>query len=191
MLSMACCFLLGSYFCYDNPGPLETQLESQFGMDSTQFSLLYTVYSIPNMFLPIFGGLFLDKIGIRSGLLLFTTILTFGQFVFMIGGYKADYNIMLAGRVIFGLGGECMSVAQSAVISSWFRGKELAFALGLNITIGRLGSVANAAIVPAVYETSGLGNALMIGFMICIFSLINAVGLVMLDKKAEDSNRSG
>ena len=108
---MACCFLLGSYFCYDNPGPLETQLESQFGMDSTQFSLLYTVYSIPNMFLPIFGGLFLDKIGIRSGLLLFTTILTFGQFVFMIGGYKADYNIMLAGRVIFGLGGECMSVA--------------------------------------------------------------------------------
>jgi hypothetical protein len=66
----------------------------------------------------------------------------------------------------------------------------LAFALGLNITIGRLGSVANAAIVPAVYESSGLGNALMIGFMICLFSLINAVGLVMLDKKAENANRN-
>ena len=138
------------------------------------------------MVLPIFGGLFLDKIGIRSGLLLFTTILTCGQFVFMIGGYMGNYNIMLAGRVIFGMGGECMTVAQSAIISSWFKGKELAFALGLNITIGRLGSVANAAIVPAVYESSGLGNALMVGFMICIFSLINAVGLVVLDKKADD-----
>ena len=143
------------------------------------------------MFLPIFGGLFLDKIGIRSGLLLFTTILTLGQFVFMIGGYMASYNVMLAGRIIFGMGGECMTVAQSSIISSWFRGKELAFALGLNITIGRLGSVANAAIVPSVYETSGLGNALMIGFMICIFSLINAVGLVALDKKAEDLNKNG
>ena len=67
----------------------------------------------------------------------------------------------------------------------------MAFALGLNITIGRLGSVANAAIVPAVYESSGLGNALMVGFMICIFSLINAVGLVVLDNKAEKQSRNG
>jgi len=63
------------------------------------------------MVLPIFGGLFLDKIGIRSGLLLFTSILTIGQFVFMVGGYLGNYNIMLTGRVIFGMGGECMSVA--------------------------------------------------------------------------------
>jgi MFS family permease len=56
-------------------------------MDSFHYSLLYTVYSLPNMVLPIFGGIFLDKIGIRSGLLLFTFILTIGQFIFMIGGY--------------------------------------------------------------------------------------------------------
>ena len=87
MLTMACCFLLGSYFCYDNPGPLETQLEEDFHLDSTHYSLLYTVYSMPNMVLPIFGGVFLDKIGIRAGLLLFTCILTLGQFVFMMGGY--------------------------------------------------------------------------------------------------------
>jgi len=24
---MACCFLLGSYYCYDNPGVIESQLE--------------------------------------------------------------------------------------------------------------------------------------------------------------------
>ena len=87
MLGLACCFLLGSYFCYDNPGPLETQLERDFHMNSASYALLYTVYSAPNMILPIFGGLFLDKIGIRAGLILFTCILTMGQFVFMIGGY--------------------------------------------------------------------------------------------------------
>ena len=95
---------------------------------------------------------------------------------------------MLAGRVIFGMGGECMCVAQSCIVSAWFKGKELAFALGVNMSISRLGSVANAAIVPAVYDQSGLGNALMVGFAICIFSLINACGLVYIDKKAEKEN---
>jgi MFS family permease len=111
MLLMACCFTLGSTFCYDNPGPLETQLEKDFNMDSFHYSLLYTVYSLPNMVLPIFGGLFLDKIGIRSGLILFTFILTIGQLIFTIGGYQHSYDVMLAGRIVFGCGGECMGVA--------------------------------------------------------------------------------
>ena len=184
MLVLTCCFVLGSYFCYDNPGPLETQLEHDLNLDSAHFSLLYTVYSMPNMVLPVLGGIFLDKIGIRSGLLLFTVILTIGQGIFMIGGYQHDFNTMLAGRVVFGMGGECMGVAQSAIISVWFKGKELAFALGLNMTIGRLGSVANAALLPSVYETSGLGMALFLGFCICIFSLMAAIGLIWIDKKA-------
>ena len=87
MLFMACCFMLGSYFCYDNPGPLETQLERDLHIDSTKYSMLYTVYSVPNMILPLFGGIFLDRIGIRSGLILFTIVLTLGQLVFMMGGY--------------------------------------------------------------------------------------------------------
>jgi MFS family permease len=51
------------------------------------------------------------------------------------------YWVFLMGRVIFGLGGESMSVAQSAFVSIWFKGKELAFAFGVNISIARLGSV--------------------------------------------------
>ena len=105
--------------------------------------------------------------------------------IIMIGGYKENYYLILMGRVIFGLGGESMGVAQSAIVSLWFKNKELAFALGINLTVSRLGSVANAAIVPGVYNSNGLGAACMVGFMLCIFSLINAIGLVYLDKKAE------
>jgi MFS family permease len=154
-------------------------------MDSFHYSLLYTVYSIPNMVLPIFGGVFLDKIGIRSGLLLFTFILTIGQLIFTIGGYQKSYDVMLAGRVVFGCGGECMGVAQSAIVSVWFKGKELAFALGIQMTISRLGSVINADILPQIYDQYGLGTALLVGFAVCIFSLFNAFGLVWLDKKNE------
>lgn len=73
--------------------------------------MFYTVYSIPNMFLPLFGGIILDKIGISLGLVSFCLILSLGQLVFAIGGYRESYVILLLGRILFGLGGECMSVA--------------------------------------------------------------------------------
>ena len=62
-------------------------MRKQFDIDSYHYSLLYTVYSIPNMVLPILGGILLDTIGIRIGLVLFCAILTLGQFVFMLGGF--------------------------------------------------------------------------------------------------------
>jgi MFS family permease len=140
--------MVGSNFCYDNPGPLETQLEDQMKIDSTHFSLLYTVYSLPNMILPLLGGILLDSIGVRMGLIFFCAVLTCGQLIFCLGGYAVNYDEMLAGRVVFGMGGESMQVAQSSIISLWFKGKELAFALGLNLSIARLGSVINGVIVP-------------------------------------------
>ena len=69
----------------------------------------------------------------------------------MTGGFQHNYNELIAGRIIFGMGGESMGVAQSAIISVWFKGKELAFALGLNLSVSRLGSVINAAVLPSVY----------------------------------------
>lgn len=84
------------------------------------------------------------------------------------------------------LGGECLSVSQSSVVSKWFRGKELAFALGLNLSVSRLGSVLNNAIVPPVYaETENFGTAFLVGFIICIFSLICGICIIILDKYAD------
>jgi len=145
------------------------------------------------MILPLLGGILLDTIGVRLGLIFFCAVLTLGQFVFMLGGFATSYDEMIAGRVIFGMGGESMQVAQSAVISLWFKGKELAFALGLNLSVARLGSVINGVVVPSVYDQAGLGTALMVGFGICLFSLANACGMAWLDRRAEKKNeeRSG
>jgi hypothetical protein len=64
-------------------------------------------------------------------------------------------------------------------------------ALGLNISIARLGSVWNSNTVPEYYQNHGLGFALMVGFIICCFSLLNGVGMAFLDKYAESKNPSG
>ena len=109
----------------------------------------------------------------------------------MLGGYAENYILMLLGRVLFGLGGESMTVAQSTIISLWFKGKELNFAMGLNLSIARLGSVINGLIVPKVYNSAGLGTALLVGAIICGASAVAAFFLVIIDKKAEQSNPNG
>ena len=66
MLTFGCFFLMGSYFCYDNPAPLKNALQKPpYNLSEAQWSGLYSIYSFPNMVLPLFGGIFIDKIGIR------------------------------------------------------------------------------------------------------------------------------
>jgi len=49
---------------------------------------------------------------------------------------------MVTGRTVLGLGAESMIVAVSTALAKWFKGKELSFAFGVNLTIARLASVA-------------------------------------------------
>ena len=66
MLTFGCFFLMGSYFCFDNPAPLKGTLQlPPYNLSEAQWSGLYSIYSFPNMVLPLFGGIFIDKLGIR------------------------------------------------------------------------------------------------------------------------------
>jgi MFS family permease len=103
--------------------------------------------------MPLIGGLVIDKMGVRSGCFVFTFVLIIGQTIFMLGGTYENYLVMIGGRFVFGLGGECLVVSTSTVISQWFKASELAFALGLSITCSRLGSSVNSALTPYLYES--------------------------------------
>jgi len=153
--------------------------------------MMYIIYSLPNTVLPLAGGIFLDIIGIRVGLLMFTIILTIGQGIFMMGGILDVYWLMLVGRFVFGLGGECMSVSQSAIISQWFKGKELSFALGLNLTVSRLASVFGGILIPTFIKNDGglINSTMIFGFGLCIFSLFAGIFLVIIDKYADKKDK--
>jgi len=121
---------------------------------------------------------------------MFTVILTAGQFLFSVGCANVNYGTMLAGRVVFGLGGECMSVAQSAIVANWFKGKELAFAFGINLSVARLGSVGNGATQPSFAREHSVGFASFMGFGVCCISLCSAIILVFVDRWAEKKDKS-
>lgn len=91
---------------------------------------------------------------------------------------------MVAGRFIFGLGGECMSVAQSAIVTAWFKGGELSFAFGINLSVARVGSAINGPVTGALNTSDGVGFALLVGFFICVFSFCTALVLIAIDAYA-------
>ncbi len=74
-----------------------------------------------------------------------------------------------------------MTVAQSAIVSSWFAGKELSFAFGVNLSVARIGSSVNGPVETALANDDSVGFALLVGFFICCFSLVMAFLLVWID----------
>jgi MFS family permease len=129
--------MFGNYYIYDSISPLADVLKVQLGYSDTQIGLLNAIYSFPNILMVLIGGIIIDRIGTRKSVMLFTAIIMIGAAVTAASGNIVS---MAAGRLIFGLGAESMIVAITTAIARWFKGKELSFAFGINLTVARLGS---------------------------------------------------
>jgi MFS family permease len=81
----------------------------------------------------------IDRIGLRRSLMIFAVLCLIGPAITVA---SAHLWLMAVGRLIFGMGAESLIVAVTAALARWFRGKELSFAFGINLTIARLGSFA-------------------------------------------------
>ncbi len=131
--------MFGNYYIYDSISPLADLLKSQLGFSDGNIGLLNAIYSIPNIFMVLIGGYIIDRIGTKKASILFSTLCMVGA---VITASQGDLTTMAAGRLIFGLGAESLIVAITTVIAKWFKGKELSFAFGLNLTVARFGSFA-------------------------------------------------
>ncbi len=129
--------MFGNYYIYDSISPLADVLKTQLSFSDKNIGLLNAIYSIPNIFMVLLGGFIIDRIGTRKGSILFSILCMIGAVITVL---KGNVAVMATGRLIFGLGAESLIVAITTVIAKWFKGKELSFAFGLNLTIARLGS---------------------------------------------------
>jgi MFS family permease len=131
--------MFGNYYVYDSIPPLSNILQSQLGFTSTQVGLLQAIYSAPNIVMVLIGGVLVDRFGTRQATTGFTAVCLVGA---LLSAASGTFWIMALGRLIFGLGGESMIVAVTAVLGHWFRGRQLGFAFGVNLAIARAGSYA-------------------------------------------------
>ncbi len=129
--------MMGNYYIYDSISPLADLLKQQLGFTDAAIGTLNAIYSIPNVFMVLLGGIIIDRLGIRKAGFIFSILIMIGAFITVLNG---NLFLMATGRLIFGLGAESMIVAVTTSIARWFKGKEFSFAFGLNLTIARLGS---------------------------------------------------
>ncbi len=129
----------GTYYIYDSINPLERIFIQELGFSATTFGWLNSAYAASAILTLLLGGMVIDRIGTQRAIPLFAVICCLGAALTAASGHP---NTMIAGRALLGLGGESLVVAATTVIAKWFKGKELAFAFGIKITIARLASVA-------------------------------------------------
>jgi MFS family permease len=144
--------IFGSYYAYDAVSPVADFIMKGMGISNAQFGLFFSVYSLPNIIMVLLGGIFLDIIGIRKAGTIFAGLCVIGVIITASG---STFLIMLLGRFIYGLGSESLIITMDKILSRWFKGKELAFAFGLLITIARLGTIAAFNSAANIQEWSG------------------------------------
>ena len=131
--------MFGNYYVYDALSPLADVLKQQLGFSDSNIGLLQAIYSFPNIFTVVIGGFLIDRFGLRKSLMLFGVLCFVGPAITVATGHLW---LMATGRLIFGMGAESLIVAATVGLARWFKGKELSFAFGINLTICRLGTFA-------------------------------------------------
>ncbi|KAG0376173.1 hypothetical protein BGX24_008166 [Mortierella sp. AD032] len=195
VLLLACLLLFGNYYCYDIPAALNVQLGEWLGDDYAthqyHINLLYSVYSLPNIILPLLGGFLIDRLSASRMLVLFSLCICAGQVIFAVGVSVKSIWMMILGRFIFGIGGECLEVAQAKITTDWFKSRWLGFALGLNLSSARIATALNDNVSPAIaVGGGGVVGASWAGVLVCTTSLFCGIALAYLDRP-ESRNESG
>jgi MFS family permease len=181
--------MFGSYYAYDALSPLADVLKQQLGFSDENIGLLQAIYSFPNIFTVVIGGFIIDRFGLRKSLMLFGVLCFVGPAITATSGHL---SVMAAGRLIFGMGAESLNVAVTAALARWFKGKELSFAFGINLTICRLGSF--AALNSPTWARAAYANwrwPFLIALALSAFCVVGAIVYWMMEVQAEKNFHLG
>ena len=162
--------MMAAYYVNDIMAPLKSMLEGELHWTSGEFGFFTGAYSFLNVFLLmlIWGGLILDKFGIRftgmlSAILMvggticeYAAITRFGGTEEMLFGYKLDVFMASAGYSVFGVGAEVAGITVTKIIAKWFHGKEMALAMGMEMATARLGTMLALAVTVPIATFFGI-----------------------------------
>ena len=181
------------YMFVEVMAPIKSLLEPALGWSSTA----YGTYRSAEYFLNVCGflivaGIILDKCGIRFTGTLSASLMVIGASIKLYGisswfvgtgleswldswwtAIPASAKMASLGFMIFGCGCEMAGTTVSKAIAKWFKGKEMALAMGLEMAIARLGVFAVFSFSPWIAEKMG---SVVVPVAFCMVLLI--IGLI-------------
>ena len=179
-LILAALTIAGSYYAYDSIAPIADLLRRQRGFSQSQIGLLNAVFSLPNIPLAIAGGWIIDRVGAARAAFAAAGLCCLGAGLTAAGD---PYAIMVAGRLVFGVGAETLYIALLVGLAQWFSAAGAALAIGLFFSMARVGSYAadtSTSWAASVYAR-GWQAPLWLAALLTGLSLIAALLYLLLD----------
>ena len=196
-----------AYMFVDVMSPLQTLIESQRGWNPNVFGTYAASEFILNVcgFL-ILAGIILDKCGIRFTGTLSASLMVIGAAIKYIGisdwfqttataqwlgswwvSMPASAKLSCLGFMVFGCGCEMAGITVSRAIAKWFKGKEMALAMGLEMAIARLGVFAVLSLSPWLAAKFDGSVVAPIAFctVLLLIGLINFIVFSVMDSKLD------
>lgn len=214
VLALVAFTMLCGYFITDMMAPLQDLLQTPvigggLGWTGDEYGTFTSAYGWFNVFflMLIFGGMILDKMGVRFTGLMATSIMIVGVFIKWFGishdfggetvtvfGTAWGYPLLVAsfGYAMFGVGIEIAGITVSKIIVKWFKGKEMALAMGLEMACARIGTGLAIGITPFLSRAFGnsISIPIFIGLILLCIGLLSFIVFVIMDKRrdAEDAD---
>ena len=203
--------MLCGYYLTDVMAPLKPMLEKELLWNSAEYGFFTSAYGWFNVFLLmlILGGIILDKMGVRFTGKMATIIMVIGTAIkywaisthsldtVNILGMKGQVVIAALGFALFGVGVEVAGITVSKIIVKWFKGKELALAMGLEMATARLGTaLALSTSVPIAVAFGKVSAPILVCLIMLCIGMISFFIYTFMDKKldksvAAEADRSG
>jgi nitrate/nitrite transporter NarK len=203
--------MLCGYYLTDVMAPLKPLLEKELLWNSAEYGFFTSAYGWFNVFLLmlIFGGIILDKMGVRFTGKLATIVMVIGTAIkywaisthsldgHQLLGMKSQVVIAGLGYATFGVGVEVAGITVSRIIVKWFKGKEMALAMGLEMATARIGTgLAFLTSAPLAIALHGVSKPILVCLIMLCIGMISFFLYTITDKKldksvAEEAARTG
>ena len=206
VLVLVASMMFFAYMFVDILSPLASLLEESLNWDRGDFG----TYAAGEYLLNVFGflilaGIILDKMGVRFTGLLSASLMVIGAAIKFWGISWPEANtvewlnawwpampgsakLAMFGFMIFGCGCEMAGTTVSKILAKWFKGKEMALAMGLEMAIARLGVFAAMWFAPmlserfAVNGTNSVVAPLLFASALLVIGLLNFFVFTIMDK---------
>ncbi len=196
------------YLFTDVLSPLKPLLQASFengglewsSIDFGNFALGYGFFNV-FLFMLIISGFILDKKGIRFSLILSAGIMMLGaivEYMALVTNFAPDATVTFIfwpvksqvfwaafGYAIFGAGVEFAGITVSKVVVKWFKGRQMALAMGLQVSFARLGSMSALAFPALIAAKWGITTPVLLGAILLVIGFLSFVFYTFMDKKLD------
>jgi len=194
--------MLCGYWLTDVMAPLKPMLEKELLWNSTEYGFFTSAYGWFNVLLLmlILGGIILDKMGVRFTGIMATSIMVIGTAIKFwaisthsldgqtLFGMKSQVVFAGLGYATFGVGVETAGITVSKIIVKWFKGKEMALAMGLEMATARIGTtMALVTSVPIANALHGVSKPILVCLIMLCIGMISFIVYTFMDKKLDKS----